>query len=145
MPAPDVAERILHVVHPTRRRDVELPGHLVQVRTGPGPVAGDQPYLHDGLFMSSQARAMVDNARESHARGGRPARTLTRGELEDWIDQLAATYTPQRLGRIRRQVEDVAEILGDRELGQVVSELIGAASGTRREAKVRFPRSAGTT
>lgn len=139
VPAPDAAERILHVVHPTRRRDVELPGHLVQVRTGPGPVAGDQPYLHDGLFMSSQARAMVDNARESHARGGRPARTLTRDELEDWVDQLAATYTPQRLGRVRRQVEDVADILGDPELGQVVSELIGAASGTRREAKVLSP------
>ncbi len=136
VPASHAAERILHVAHPTRRRDLELPGHLVQVRTAPGPVAGDQPYLHDGLFLSSQARALVDNARESHARGGRPARTLTRVELEHWIDQLAATYTAERLGRIRRQVEEVAGLLGEPDLGTIVSELIGAASGTRREAKV---------
>ena len=38
VPAAHAAERILHVAHPTRRRDLELPGHLVQVRTAPGPV-----------------------------------------------------------------------------------------------------------
>ena len=41
VPAIHGTERILHVARPTRRRDLELPGHMVQVRTAPGPVAGD--------------------------------------------------------------------------------------------------------
>ena len=135
----DDGTRILYVTHPTRRRDLTLPGHLVAVRSGPGPVEGDVTFLHDGLSLASQARTLVDNARESHARGGRPARTLDRAELEDWIDQLASTYTPERLARLRRQVERVADVLGEQALGEVVSDLLGAAAGTRNDVAVRDP------
>lgn len=136
----DDGARVLHVAHPDRQRDLQLPGHLIQVRSGPGPVDGDQPFMHDGLFIASRARALVDNARESHARGPRPARTLARDELEDWVDELAAQYGHERFARLRRQVEATAELLGEPGLGQVVSALLGAAAGTRRTEKVTSPR-----
>jgi hypothetical protein len=131
--------RILYVTHPERRRDLELPGHLVAVRPGPGPVEGDAAYLHDGVSVASLARALVDNARESHARAGRPARTLSRYELEQWIDTLASDLTEDRFARLRNQVEQVAERLGEHDLGEVVSSLLGAAQSTRRDVNVSYP------
>ncbi len=132
----DDGTRILHVAHPERRRDLHLPGHLVSVRPGPGPLEDDQPYMHAGLWLGSRARALVDNARESHARAGRPARTLSRPELEEWVETLASRSTDERLARLRRQVEHVAQLLDENELGETVSSLLGAALGTRREVKV---------
>ena len=131
--------RILYITHPQRRRDLELPGHLVAVRSGPGPVDGDVPYLHDGVSVASLARALVDNARESHPRAGRPARTLSRVELERWVDELASRYTAERFARLRDRVEQVAGLLDEQALGGVVSELLGAAQGTRRDAHLASP------
>lgn len=128
--------RVLYVIHPERRRDLQLPGHLVSVRPGPGPVDGDAAYMHDGVSVASTARALVDNARESHARAARPARTLSRDELEHWIETLASRFTDERLARLRSQVEQVAELLDEQEQGGLVSDLLGAAQGARRDAKV---------
>lgn len=128
--------RILTVVHPTRRRDLVLPGHLVVVTPGPGPVEGDLVHRHEGLSLASTARALVDNVAESHARSGRPSRTLTRPELEEWIDDLARRLGADRLARLRDDVERTAVLLGTEEDGRIVSTLIGAAQGTRRDARV---------
>lgn len=131
--------RILYLTHPERRRDLALPGHELSVRPGPGPVEGDAAYLHDGVWMASLARALVDNARESHARAGRPARTLSRYELEQWIDTLASDFTDDRFARLRSQVEQVAALLGEHDLGETVSSVLGAAQRTRRDVKVSYP------
>lgn len=128
--------RILYIAHPERRRDLELPGHIVSVRSAPGPTSGDQPYMSEGVFVASTARALVDNARESHARGARPARTLSSEELEQWIDALASRATEDRLSRLRNHVERVGEELEEPELAHRISELLGAAQGTRQDVEV---------
>lgn len=92
--------------------------------------------MYDGVFIASRARALVDNARESHPRGRRPGRTLSREELERWIDALASRSTDERFARLRAEVEQVAEELDEPELGALVSELQGAAQGTRQNAKL---------
>ncbi|MEX2621659.1 MAG: Fic family protein [Egibacteraceae bacterium] len=91
------------------------------------------------MSVASLARALIDNARESHARAGRPARTLSRYELERWIDTLASDFTDDRLARLRSQVEQVAELLGEHHLGEVVSSLLGVAQRTRPDVKVSYP------
>lgn len=131
--------RFLYVAHPERRRDLQLPGHVVSVRPAPGPVDGDLPYLHEGVAVASTARALIDNARESHPRGGRPARTLSRDELEQWTDTLARRLAQARFARLRDQVEHVAKLLGEHELGETVDDLLGAVQGTRRDVAVSSP------
>ena len=128
--------RILTIVHPTRRRGLVLPGHLVVVTPGPGPVEGDLVHRHAGLSLASTARALIDNVAESHARAGRPSRTLTRPELEEWIDDLARRLGTDRLARLRDDVERTAVMLDADRDGRVVSTLIGAAQGTRRDARL---------
>ena len=50
------------------RRPRRLPGLTLKPRRGPGPVAGDMPFM-DGLYFSSRGRAMLDNVRPSRGRG----------------------------------------------------------------------------
>jgi hypothetical protein len=129
--------RVLYIAHPERRRDLRLPGHVVSVRSGSGPVEGDQPFHHDDLHLASQARALVDNARISRTTADGLARTLSAEELEGRIDRLAAQYGPERFARLRRDVERVGEAIGEKKLAQQVSELMGAAQGTRPDLPVR--------
>lgn len=131
--------RVLFVAHPERRRDLILPGHLVSVRTGSGPVDDDLSFHHDDLHMASQARSLVDNARLSRTRSGGLARTLSIEELEEWVEQLAGLYSDDRFARLRVQVERTAALLGDTDLGEKMSAMMGAAQGTQRDVVVRSP------
>ena len=61
-------------------QNIELPGHTLRPRRGAAPVASDRPFIA-GLFLSSPARAYLENMRPSRARGGLLSRTLSRRAL----------------------------------------------------------------
>jgi Fic/DOC family protein len=112
----------------TTDRSVPLPGLTFRPRRGPGPLGGDMPF--GGLHRSSQARTALENMRPSRARSG-VARTLSRVELEQWLDRLAVTRGEEELGLIRDEARELAPQLGlERELG-ALDELIGGMLGTR--------------
>lgn len=73
------AAGVLTVVSSERKENLELPGLVVAPR--PGPLADDLGWAH-GLHLASEARTPVDNLAISRGRAGRPARTLSRAELE---------------------------------------------------------------
>ena len=66
---------------------IALPGITLRRRRGVGPLPTDRPFLDD-LFLSSTARAYVENLRPSRARAGRVAPTLPRRELESRLENL---------------------------------------------------------
>lgn len=114
----------------TRRKPVSLPGLTLRPRSGPGPVAGDMPYL-EGLHFSGPARKFLDNVQLSRARGGGVSRTLSRSELEDELVRLAAMRGSDALNELRDQAREVAgELEAEDELRQL-DDLIGAVLGTR--------------
>ncbi len=51
-------------------RDIKLPGYTLRPRRGAGPLPTDRPFIAD-LFLSSTARAYLENMRPSRARRGR--------------------------------------------------------------------------
>ena len=126
----------LHLDHP-RPTNLELPGLLLRPRRGPGPLRGDMP-LAGGLYLSSQARVLLDNARESRARGGHARRTLSRRELEDYLETLAQRYGSDRLRSLRDEVDELATLTGMADEARMISTLIGALLGTR-DAAVSSP------
>ena len=71
-------------------REVRLGRISFRARRGPAADAGDMPYP-GGVHLAGTARALLENARPSRARGDRPARTLSRRELEEWIERLLET------------------------------------------------------
>jgi Fic/DOC family len=105
-----------------------LPGLTLRARAGPGPVEGDMPF--GALHRSSQARTALDNARPSRARSG-IARTLSAGELEEWLEALARNRGEQELLRIRDEARRLAPLLGAEREQRQLDRLVGALLGTR--------------
>ncbi|MYE12363.1 MAG: hypothetical protein F4X99_12050 [Gammaproteobacteria bacterium] len=84
-----------------------------------------------GLFLSSPARAFLDNLRPSRARRGRCRRTLPRERLEAELERLIATAGIEAANRLRDDARRIApRIQRDAEAELLVS-IIGAMAGTR--------------
>lgn len=113
-----------------RREAVRLPGLTLRTRSGPGPVAGDMPFM-DGLYFAGPARKFLDNLRASRPRGGDVARTLSRAELEDKIGRMVSLNGKSALNELRDHARRVAPALGAEAELEILDELIGALLGTR--------------
>jgi len=122
---------VLTVVSNERTEDVKLPGLTVAPRPGPGPL-GDDHGWPEGLHLTSDARTLVDNLAVSRGRAGRPARTLARHELEDWVVRTAQRRPDRWLDLLRPRALEVCDQLGVPERRAAVAEIIGAVAGTRQ-------------
>jgi hypothetical protein len=114
------------------KRDIVLPGLVLRPRKGPPPLESDRPFL-GGLRLSSPARAFLENLRPSRARGG-VARTLSRREIEERLDEILRRSGQAALQRLRDEARVVAEPLGLENEFQRLDTLIGALLGTRKNA-----------
>ena len=120
----------LFVVHP-RAKPVVLPGLTIIPRAGPARLDDDVP-LPQGVFLSSRARALLENLRPSRAVKGRPRRTLTRAELHQWVAQLRRSEGPSGLNRIRDRARALAPRLELEAMFGELDDVLGAALGTRQ-------------
>jgi len=112
-----------------RRRDLELPGVIVRPRRGPPPLAGlDGPFI-GGLFVSSEARAYLDNMVPSRTRAEKVRRTMTRDELEIRLDDKIRWHGVDGLNKLRDAARQIAPQLGREreslEFDRLVSSLLG--------------------
>ena len=123
------------------RRVVELEGLRISAVEGPGPIDGDMP-LPDGVHWASRARALLESARPSRARGG-TARGLRRAELEERLERLLATEGEDRLNALRDQMRRLAvpasadtpaPLPESEEAFHALDAVIGALLGTRHAA-----------
>lgn len=121
---------VLTVVSKERSEDVKLPGLIVAPRTGPGPLSDDNDWA-GGLHVTSDARTLVDNLAISRGRAGRPARTLSRDELENWVVRRAQRRPAGWLEALRPRALELCEELGVPERREAVADIVGAAAGTR--------------
>lgn len=103
-PAPD-GSLFLDVGARKRPTPRELPGLTLKPRPGPGPLEGDMPFGE--LHRAGQARIALENLRPSRARGG-VSRTLSREELELWLERILASAGEQELLRIRDEARRLA-------------------------------------
>lgn len=121
---------VLTVVSNERSEDVKLPGLVVAPRPGPGPLTDDNDWPH-GLHLTSDARTLVDNFAVSRGRAGRPARTLSRAEVEDWVVRTAQRRPDGWLEALRTRALELCDELGVPERRGAVADTIGAVAGTR--------------
>lgn len=126
------------IVH-ERGAPTSLPGGIViRPRGGRGPLEGDMPFA-DNLWFSSEPRALLENAVLTRGRGDRVARTLTRPELEDWIDGLITQRGVEGINNLRDRARTLAPQLHLEDEFREIDGLIGAALGTRT-ARTHSPR-----
>jgi hypothetical protein len=113
-----------------RREPLRLPGLTIRPRSGPGPIAGDIPFM-DGLHFSGPARKFLDNLRPSRASRAGVARTLSRVEIEEELVRLVSVRGNEALNDLRDRGREVAGSLGATKEMEALDEMIGAALGTR--------------
>lgn len=120
-----------------RGNDVELPGLVLRPRRGKGPLPTDRPFIA-GLFLSSTARAYLENMRASRARGGTVARTLPRRQIEERLDTLIRRSGEDAAKRLRDEVRALAPALDLTDEALALDALIGTLLDTR-EAQLSAP------
>jgi len=120
-----------------RGNDVELPGLVLRPRRGTEPLSTDRPFIA-GLFLSSTARAYLENMRASRARRGLVARTLSRREIEERLDTMIRRGGEDTANRLRDEARATALALGMKDEAAELDALIGALLGTR-EAELSAP------
>jgi hypothetical protein len=113
-----------------RVRAVRLPGLTIHPRPGPGPQHDDMAYPN-GLWMSSRARGLLENQRQSRSVKGRVARTLSERELADWIDSLVRGLSEEKIGEILGRIRALAPEFNLPEEGNRAERMIGAALQTQ--------------
>ena len=115
-----------------RGQDIALPGLTLRPRRGPGPLPTDRPFL-GGLFLSSTARAYLENMRPSRARRGLVARTLGRAEIEKRLETLIHRSGEDAANRLRDEIRSLASALGLNDQASALDRTIAALVGTREE------------
>jgi hypothetical protein len=90
-----------------------------------------------GLRIVSPARAFLENMRPSRAREG-VARTLSRGEIEERLDEMLRHAGEPAIQRLRDEARAVASQLALADEFKRLDALIGTLLGTR-DAKVESP------
>lgn len=113
-----------------RREPLRLPGLTIRPRSGPGPIAGDMPFM-GGLHFSGPARKFLDNMRPSRASRSGVARTLSRAEIEDELVRLASVRGIEALNELRDKAREVAGLLDATAQMEAFDDMIGAILGTR--------------
>ena len=120
-----------------RGATVRLPGMTLRPRRGIAPLPSDRPFI-GGLYISSPARAYLENMRPSRARGGTDRRTLTRREIEERLEGLIRFSGADVISRLRDEIRVIAPSLELTEAASDLDALIGALLGTR-EARLVAP------
>lgn len=110
--------------------DVVLPGIKLRPRRGWPPIKTDLPFIN-GLFMSSTARAYLENMRFSRAREGAVPRTLTKNRLEERLDKFIRLSGESAVNKLRDEVLALAEELKMPKEGKLFNEMVGALLGTK--------------
>ncbi|KQO98452.1 Fic family protein [Leifsonia sp. Leaf264] len=119
----------LFVAH-TRARTLELPGLTIVPASGPAAQPDDIP-VSGGLYLASEHRGFIDNAKPSRAVRGRPPRTLTREEIHTRIAELTPTRTKEQWARFQKNAEGYAAASAQPEGLADISAALGAATGDR--------------
>lgn len=114
-----------------RGKTTELPGAVLRPRRGPGPISSDMPFVN-GLYISSRARAFLENLRPSRARNGRVPRTIGRSEIEGRLDRMIRIAGSEEVNRLRDQARAIAGEVGLEAEADRLDALIGTLLGTRR-------------
>lgn len=113
-------------------QDIALPGLTLRPRRGQGPLPTDRPFLGE-LFLSSTARAYLENMRPSRAGRGRLARTLGRAWIEERLDSLIRRSGEEAANRLRDEIRSLASALDLGEEASALDTMIGALLRTREE------------
>lgn len=118
--------------HPTVfNKKVRLPGLVVRVVRGPGPLPGDLPISTSGVHFASRARMLLENiGRQGDLR-------VPRADVESLLVSVLNASGEKALNEIRDQASALAHALGAEKPLEELRALIGTLLGTYSKGELR--------
>lgn len=114
-----------------KKRPVVLPGLSIHPRKGHGPLPDDKPFM-GRLYLSSPARAYLENMHKSRTRKGNVPRTCSQTEIEEKLDTLLRSAGPEALQTLRNDAHRISSPLDMQKEYKALNALIGTLLGTQK-------------
>ena len=111
--------------------EIVLPGFILRPRRGVPPQPSDLPFM-GVLRLSSSARALLDNFAPSRRRGT-ISRTLSREELETYLETILRRSGEEGLNRLRDEARALAPIIDRDNEFNALNKMIGALLNTQTD------------
>ncbi len=124
----------IYISAPRSRVTLELPGLLIHVRSGPGPVKDDISYM--GTHLAGMERRLLDNLAPSRARNGEGARTLGEEAVEAKLDEWCRVSGEDHLNGIRDRARHIAPLIEREDEFKRLNGIIGTLLNTHKETMV---------
>ena len=118
-------------------RKISLPGVTVHLLEGPQVDANDRPFI-DGLYMSHQTRAFLENMQASKNIGGAD-KCLGQQQIEEKLEKIVRVNGETALNVLRDEARETAERLGFQKEFAKLSQLISAILTTHTSSILRSP------
>lgn len=144
---PDPEGRVF-LVQGNRARRTELPGLILIIIPGPGPILGLEPAMNDlpygKLFVSSEARRLLENL---YTGRGATMRTMGRAWVESQLSRLCTLRGEYKVNELRDTARQLAELLElcaqFKILNGILSTLMKTGDARRLTAVDALARAAG--
>lgn len=118
-------------------RKIKLPGVTLNMLAGSPPIEGDNLFV-DGLHVSQQARAFLENLQSSR-RPGPSSKTMSLPEIEGKLEQIVRSKGEDGLNALRDRAREIAlEIKMEKEF-EKLDRLIGAMLTTKPSSILKSP------
>lgn len=121
----------------TYSRKVELPGLTLNIMEGRGAIGGDNSFI-DGIYVSSQERAFLENMQESR-KPGPSSKTLSIPELEEKLEQIVRVKGEDGLNSLRDECKEFAGRMGMEKEFDKLNRLISAILTTKPSSLLSSP------
>lgn len=118
-------------------RNIQLPGVTVHLLQGPEGREDDSPFI-EGLYVSSETRAFLENLQAGRQRGG-VSKCLPREELEERIERKIQTNGEESANDLRDKARSVAQDLGMEREFAVLDKMVGALLATKPSKLLSSP------
>ena len=128
----EIAQRKMAALGMRRGPGGGVPGVTIRTRKGADLQPDDRPFI-GGLFISSTARAYLDNLAVSRRGKSGVRRTFGRQQIEQRLDDLVRRNGDEALNRLRDEARRVAPLIGRESEFESFDRLAGALLGTRKD------------
>lgn len=113
-------------------KNIHLPGLIIRALKGHSATGHDMPLPEDGLFMSSEARYLMENLQAARA-----VKTISKSvgaeRVEHYIEKIIRNRGEEAVNKIRDQAKEVCSSLGLVSEFNALDKMIGALLATRTD------------
>lgn len=118
-------------------RNVSLPGVVVHLLEGPAGEGDDAPFI-EGLFISKQSRAFLENLQPYRSAKGSP-KCLSREEIEARLEKIIRISGEAAINTLRDEAKQVAARLNMQDEYERLSAIISALLSTKPTSILASP------